>query len=535
MKTRFFFLSLALASVMVSCTDGLSDQLQWDEGVMVTLSDYQDVTGTRVAFNNSLTSFTWSNGDCIGVCRSSAASNGTAAFTLLKGGATVGNFINDSFSLNPKADYYAFYPFAVGTTASAFPIDITGQVQTANNSTAHIGKVNYMSAAFTTDDNGKASFTFSNIGTVIQLHFTAENEDTYSGLSVSSSGNGFTTQASYNLKDNTITPSKTSSVFQVSFGEEGMHVYNGESVVITAIVLPDDLSQSTLTFSIKNRAGAVVKKMDLAGFAFSSGKLYHFYEDDSKGNPPYGSCPDGNHPHAIDLGLPSGTLWSCLDMGAEKPIEGGIGFVWGQTDYVEKNSSTWENYEYMNESYLNEWGINKYQIADEQTDGVWYNGDGSFVGDKKTTLESGNDAARVNWGGKWRMPQKKDCVELVNYTYHVYVSDYNETGVDGIILYKKKASNKYTLWDPHLFIPASSHYYDRYTGNHSANSYWTSSLGTETRNAYSQVFDFYYYYVNHDPVYTLSTNTKSRIEKHHIRPVQSPFTGDSGSQSGGRP
>lgn len=529
MKTRFFFLSLALASVMVSCTDRLSDQLQWDEGVMATLSDYEDVAGTRVAFNNSLTSFTWSNGDCIGVCRSSVLANGTAAFTLLKGGANVGNFINDSFSLNPKADYYAFYPFAVGTTASAFPIDITGQVQTANNSTAHIGKVNYMSAAFTTDDNGKASFTFSNIGTVIQLHFTAENEDTYGSLSISSSGAGFTTQASYNLKDNTITPSKTSSVFQVSFGEDGMHVYNGESVVVSAIVLPDDLSQSTLTFTIKNRAGAVVKKMALAGYAFSSGKLYHFYEDDSKGDPPYGGCPDGNHPHAIDLGLPSGTLWSCMDLGAINPTAAGVGFAWGQTDYVEKNDSNWSNYEFMTDSYSNQWGISKYQVADGQTDGVWYNGEGVFIGDNKTTLDQSDDAARKNWGGNWRMPTNEEAEELLNYTARGWVDNYNGTGVYGEVLYKKKTYGSYSLWDSHIFLRGTIQV--GYGTNKWSLPLWTSSLQDKTQNAYYIliVHSLHHYDTN------MLNKDASRTRKMGIRPVQSPASGDSGSQSGGRP
>lgn len=31
------------------------------------------------------------------------------------------------------------------------------------------------------------------------------------------------------------------------------------------------------------------------------------------------SCPDDNHPHTIDLGLPSGTLWACCNVGAAKP------------------------------------------------------------------------------------------------------------------------------------------------------------------------------------------------------------------------
>lgn len=37
-------------------------------------------------------------------------------------------------------------------------------------------------------------------------------------------------------------------------------------------------------------------------------------------------CPDENHPHWIDLGLPSGTLWSCCNAGASKPEEYGSYF-----------------------------------------------------------------------------------------------------------------------------------------------------------------------------------------------------------------
>ena len=35
--------------------------------------------------------------------------------------------------------------------------------------------------------------------------------------------------------------------------------------------------------------------------------------------PSYKSCPDNKHPHWIDLGLPSGTLWRCCNEGASKP------------------------------------------------------------------------------------------------------------------------------------------------------------------------------------------------------------------------
>lgn len=49
-------------------------------------------------------------------------------------------------------------------------------------------------------------------------------------------------------------------------------------------------------------------------------------EEDNGGGeeiPSYTSCPDGNHPHWVDLGLPSGTKWCCCNVGASSPEEYG--------------------------------------------------------------------------------------------------------------------------------------------------------------------------------------------------------------------
>lgn len=41
-------------------------------------------------------------------------------------------------------------------------------------------------------------------------------------------------------------------------------------------------------------------------------------------------CPDENHPHWVDLGLPSGTKWSCCNEGASKPEDCGGYYTFGQ-------------------------------------------------------------------------------------------------------------------------------------------------------------------------------------------------------------
>ena len=47
------------------------------------------------------------------------------------------------------------------------------------------------------------------------------------------------------------------------------------------------------------------------------------------------TCPDDNHPHWIDLGLPSGTLWRCCNEGASIPTDYG-----GYYEYWEISSAT---------------------------------------------------------------------------------------------------------------------------------------------------------------------------------------------------
>lgn len=60
------------------------------------------------------------------------------------------------------------------------------------------------------------------------------------------------------------------------------------------------------------------------------------------------SCPDDNHPHMIDLGLPSGTKWACCNVGATKPEEYGGYYTWGETE--EKSVYDWSTCKYWTDS-----------------------------------------------------------------------------------------------------------------------------------------------------------------------------------------
>ena len=90
------------------------------------------------------------------------------------------------------------------------------------------------------------------------------------------------------------------------------------------------------------------------------------------------SCPDENHPHAIDLGLPSGTKWSCCNVGAESPTAPCEKYAWGMT-------IPWTDYD-----------------------------DYSFTDIGSDIAGTPYDAAFVNMGAPWQMPSIDQLEELSN-------------------------------------------------------------------------------------------------------------------------
>ncbi len=126
------------------------------------------------------------------------------------------------------------------------------------------------------------------------------------------------------------------------------------------------------------------------------------------------SCPDDNHPHAIDLGLPSGTLWACCNVGADKPEAQGGHYAWGETE----TKSVYTTVTYLYATGVDEDGDGWYDDyhSDTNDTGVYQN-----LGNYKGESEEGSiydiadtqyDVAHVKWGGSWVMPSREQQEEL---------------------------------------------------------------------------------------------------------------------------
>ena len=154
----------------------------------------------------------------------------------------------------------------------------------------------------------------------------------------------------------------------------------------------------------------------------------------------YLTCPDNHHPHVIDLGLPSGTLWSCCNVEADTPEAFGGYYAWGETE--EKSTYSWSNYIHCD-------------------------------GSQETCHDLGSDiagteydVAHVKWGGSWVMPSRSQLDELINNCTYEWTT---VNGVNG----GKFTSN---INGGSIFLPAAD--YRGYSGLYVAGSYgyyWSST------------------------------------------------------------
>ena len=199
---------------------------------------------------------------------------------------------------------------------------------------------------------------------------------------------------------------------------------------------------------------------------------------------------------AVDLGLPSGTLWANKNVGAQKPEDGGLFFAWGETvgygsDVKDGRLFNWDSYKWDN--------FTKYCSAS------WVAELGMGIVDNKTVLDPEDDAATANWGDNWRMPTHEEFKELLEYTTNYETSWNGENGR----VYKSLTN------DNSIFLPYTGYRADDFVQEGWAN-YWSSTQVADKPDlAYELTVD-----AGHT-----QCGTDSRVRGFLVRPV---FCGSGG-------
>ena len=205
-------------------------------------------------------------------------------------------------------------------------------------------------------------------------------------------------------------------------------------------------------------------------------------------------CPDDNHPHMIDLGLPSGIKWACCNVGAANPEEFGGYYAWGEIN--EKESYSPHTYQHA------------VAVDDNEHGGIWYDEISNVY---KRLIDIGSDiagsqydVAHVTWGGNWKLPTKNQFDELVECS-RVYRN--NHCGLTFV-----GANGKC------VELPAAGHgsssIENRGAGSCDWGHYWSSSLEGNSDNQWAYILRFWFSWEKYTNVLY-----DSRFAGFSIRPV----------------
>lgn len=163
----------------------------------------------------------------------------------------------------------------------------------------------------------------------------------------------------------------------------------------------------------------------------------------------------------IDLGLPSGTLWATMNIGASSPEDCGDYFAWGETTgyYGGKTIFDLDSYKWYDGNKLT-----KYSVSE------------------KTRLELSDDVAYQSWGGYWRIPSTEQIEELFS---ECQITKTKQNGVNGVIITSN--ANGQSLFFPETGERVGKGMYGGY------GAYWSNTLcwGDDRNKFYAMIFSIY--------------------------------------------
>lgn len=194
---------------------------------------------------------------------------------------------------------------------------------------------------------------------------------------------------------------------------------------------------------------------------------------------------------AVDLGLPSGTLWANMNIGASSPEEFGEYFAWGETQ--KKNSFSKNNYLGFQAGW-----------AETDKDGFVVKEYPDTYPDYGTDIKQTEyDAAHVILGKGWSLPSKEEFQELLTNCKWEPVTKNNVFGF-------KVSSLVNGNW---IFLPGAGEGQAHGIMPESACYYWTSTL---CNNSSAYMFNSWWSFG-----YSYNIYAQDRYYGHSIRAVKS--------------
>lgn len=482
MKSFYLFSLLCCAALFQSCSSEFSESSSLSgeaRELTFTASDFKYASSSRTSLtiSNEGAEFSWSANDTVGIFPNEGTQVG---FSMAAGAGTkTASFDGGGWSLKSASTYAAYYPLRgeFYLDKRAIPLDYTGQTQTGNASTAHLGAYDYMGAVAKTPEEGRVTFDFQHLGALVQLSIPLEEACSLDSVVLHTDDASFVTEGSLDLTSSSslaVTAKENSKDFSVSLKDLSFSEPN-QTATVYFMLSPVDLSGKEIDAIVYRGNGAMPLKYVFSGQNFEAGLAYSVIASLSTAQD---NAPAGVE--AVDLGLPSGIKWASCNVGATKPEEYGGYYAWGETE---------EKDDYSPETYL----YYKYVSGNIYENQNWINIGLEISG-------TGYDVAHVKWGENWRMPRKSEIQELVDNCNWIWTS-YN--GIEGQKVTGPNGNS--------IFLPAAgSRSGVNFDALGSYGFYWSGTLNEDNYDGpYCLDFDlnpaYWYHYV--------------RYHGHSVRPV----------------
>lgn len=249
--------------------------------VVFSLKNFEadDRSRTNLEVNESGVTFTWAKDDTLGIFPSQGDQ---VSFAMDEGAGTANAvFSGGSWELKKSSTYYAYYPFSRKyfdgqSSKNKIWVNYKGQSQDGNNSTATIGKYDFMNAASTSPEEGRLLFEFSHLGALVQLSVTVPEKMTVKKMALATENEEFLIEGYYNLEDEipAYVAERKSKV--LSLAMKNVECEANATVTGYLMVPPTDLTGKTLTVRVYDDRNKLYSYTYPAAGVFRAGKSYRF-------------------------------------------------------------------------------------------------------------------------------------------------------------------------------------------------------------------------------------------------------------------
>ncbi|MBR4048597.1 MAG: leucine-rich repeat protein [Bacteroides sp.] len=280
MKTAIKLLSLSFVFLTACTEDEQITAISEAQKIVMSVEDFKFDNQTRTSLTptDDGAVFKWSANDTVGIFPETGSQ---IAFPMTSGaGTNTATFTGGGWALKTSTPYMAYYPMKgkFYLDKENIPVSYSGQSQTENASTAHLGKFDYMVASATTPANNSSAvnFQFKHLGALVRLKVTMKEHTTIKRITLQTDNKDFIQKGYIDLTSTTPTIDSKydynkSNTFDIYLND--ITVEKDNDLIVYFLMPPVDLRNKPLNAVILKDNG-YYQEIPLTGKNFEAGKPY---------------------------------------------------------------------------------------------------------------------------------------------------------------------------------------------------------------------------------------------------------------------